>query len=31
MVEVPKTTPLFRQWAGDMPADTFNQKPVLEL
>jgi hypothetical protein len=31
IVELPKVTPLFRKWAGEMPFDTFNRKPVLEL
>ena len=31
MVEVPKTTPIFRKWTGEMPSDTFNRKPVLEF
>jgi hypothetical protein len=28
---VPKATPLFRKWAGELPRDTYNGKPVLEF
>jgi hypothetical protein len=30
-VKIPKTTPLFRRWISQMPADSFGHMPVLEL
>jgi hypothetical protein len=30
-ITVAKAMPLFRKWAGEMPDDTFNGKPLLEL
>jgi len=30
-IQLPKATPIFRRWRGDMPADTFNHKPVLDF
>jgi hypothetical protein len=30
-VQVPKATPRFLKWAGDVPNDTYNKKPILEF
>jgi hypothetical protein len=30
-ITIAKATPLFRKWAGEMPDDTFNRKPLLDL
>src|ERR1700675_1739171 len=30
-ISIAKATPLFRKWSGEVPDDTFNGKPLLEL
>ncbi len=30
-ITIAKATPVFRKWAGEIPVDTFNGKPLLEL
>jgi hypothetical protein len=30
-ITIAKAAPLFRKWTGEMPSDTFNHKPLLEL
>jgi hypothetical protein len=30
-ITIAKAAPLFRKWAGEMPRDTFNRKPLLNL
>lgn len=30
VVQIPKTTPQFRRWAGDVPGDTYGGKPVID-
>lgn len=31
VIEVPKATPAFDRWSGPPPADTYNNKPVLDV